>query len=83
MIIGLREAIFDASTQLGSAACDAGNHQWISEGGRSCPKELTSHCSQTVYHCKVCGQYDHGEKGGPGDTDCSWSCKFKECVRND
>lgn len=34
MITGLREAIFDASTQLGSEACDAGNHRWISEGGR-------------------------------------------------
>lgn len=49
MIAGLREAIFDASTQLGSEACDSGNHQWISEGGRGCPNEWPVGCSQTVY----------------------------------
>ncbi len=77
MISGLREAIFDASTQLGDTACDAGNHQWISIGGRSCPNERTSHCGQTVYQCSVCGQYDYGEPGGPGDKDCTLTCKFR------
>jgi hypothetical protein len=77
MISGLKEAIFDASTQLGSAACYAGNHRWVSVGGRGCPQNLTSRCSQLVYVCAECGVYDYGEPGGPGATDCSKYCQHR------
>lgn len=72
----LREAIRDASTQLGSEACEAGNHRWISDGGRCCPKNLTNQCGQAVYRCAVCGDYDYGDPGGPGHKDCLSHCHF-------
>jgi len=73
----LREAIRDASTQLGSDACRAGKHQWESIGGRSCPYDRSSSCSQAVYLCSVCMVFDYGQRGGPGHTDCENLCKEK------
>lgn len=83
IISGLREAIFDASTQLGSEACNAGNHRWISDGGRGCPNDWTNTCGQAVYRCAVCGQYDYGEPGGPGEMDCSSHCKWRGSLHDD
>jgi hypothetical protein len=31
-------------------------------------------CSQTVYVCRSCGEYDYGNKGGPAETDCMAAC---------
>lgn len=59
--------------------CQVVGHDWQTEGGRGCPTrqendegELIRGCegSQTVYRCQRCGQYDYGEKGGPGWHDC-------------
>lgn len=73
----LSELIFEASTQLGSDACRAGRHSWNSEGGRHCPQDLTDGCSQTVYRCSTCGEYDYGAPGGPGDLDCLEHCRHR------
>lgn len=51
-----------------------GIHQWTTEGGRSCPKEVYGHCTQVVYVCSVCGEYDYGDKGGPAWNDCFVRC---------
>lgn len=67
----LSELINDAKA-FGSAACAIGKHEWVSDGGRSCPRDFD--CSQTVYVCRACGQYDYGEKGGPGFDDCEIGC---------
>lgn len=75
MTFALDALIRDASTVLGSDACRAGNHQWQSEGGRSCPEYLSNECSQAVYRCTTCGNYDYGQKGGPGATDCQNHCR--------
>lgn len=67
--------------------CAHDQHVWVADGGRACPMvDQSSPCpvwdmicsrpgmaSQTVYRCSVCGDYDYGERGGPGDKDCG-SC---------
>ena len=55
-------------------------HEWVAEGGRTCPKYEFANCSQTVYVCKSCGTHDYGYKGGPAHTECFSECKqdFKE-----
>lgn len=75
MTVSLHELIREAG-MFGSAACDAGKHTWVSAGGRRCPKDLTDDCSQGVYRCTSCGDYDYGEVGGPGATDCATSCLY-------
>ena len=77
MTVALEALIREASQELGSEPCRAGAHDWISEGGRACPKELTDNCSQAVYVCRTCGQYDYGAKGGPGEDDCNNHCRHR------
>jgi hypothetical protein len=72
----LAELIREAQ-MFGSAACDAGRHNWEPEGGRDCPQERTYHCGQAVYRCAACGVHDYGEPGGPGHQDCATSCGFR------
>lgn len=71
----LQRLIKEAGMELGSDACRAEKHRWESEGGRACPSDLTDHCSQAVYRCTACGQYDYGALGGPGANDCKMYCK--------
>ncbi len=54
--------------------CDAAGHDWVSEGGRCCPKDIRGDCSQTLYRCRTCGIHDYGQPGGPGAQDCMDSC---------
>lgn len=79
--LALDALIREASTELGSEACRNGKHDWVSEGGRGCPKDydfgLLSGCSQTVYVCRTCGTYDYGEPGGPGRHDCVTTCRHR------
>lgn len=77
MTLALQRLIKEASMELGSDACQQGKHQWQSEGGRSCPQDLTDLCSQAVYQCAVCGTYDYGATGGPGANDCITYCTHK------
>lgn len=74
MTEALQALIRQAGTELGSDACRAGRHTWVSDGGRACPHDLTDRCSQAVYTCSVCGDTDYGEPGGPGDADCERHC---------
>jgi hypothetical protein len=48
-------------------------HDWVMEGGRSCPTG-NDRCSQPVYRCRICGDYDYGEPGGPGHAECLEVC---------
>lgn len=66
----------EAQALAGGNTCAAGHH-WKFEGGRGCPLDLTDDCSQTVYRCKRCGEYDYGEPGGPGLADCENTCEWK------
>lgn len=77
MTAALQHLIKEARTELGSDACRAGKHQWESEGGRACPHGLDDNCGQAVYRCAVCGSYDYGEGGGPGDLDCYNNCRHR------
>lgn len=83
--MNLEDLIFEASTELGSAACRAGKHVWESIGSRGCPHDENSgRCGQAVYRCSVCGGYDYGENGGPGATDCAENscCEFRSAPPN-
>lgn len=53
--------------------CSRGKHHWTADGGRSCPKGAFD-CSQTVFRCDHCGQYDYGEAGGPAHEECKRLC---------
>jgi hypothetical protein len=57
----------------GKHQCAELGHDWISEGGRQCPRSTdlySPNCSQTVYVCRACGWEDYGEKGGPAYREC-------------
>lgn len=45
-------------------------HDWASVGGRQCPRNPDAACSQTVYRCRRCTDYDYGEPGGPAHREC-------------
>lgn len=77
MTIELQVLIREASTELGSAACQAGKHLWETDGGRACPHDITDQCGQAVYRCTVCGTHDYGDSGGPGDADCERHCSHR------
>lgn len=50
--------------------CRVMGHSWTSLGGRVCPRNEYSDCSQPVYQCHWCGEEDYGDFGGPGFADC-------------
>lgn len=68
--------------------CIDGNHDWKAEGGRPCPMvDQDSPCparnlfcsrpgipSQPVFRCAACGDYDYGQRGGPGRAECEREC---------
>jgi hypothetical protein len=56
------------------SVCEAAGHDWVSEGGRCCPKDIRDDCSQAVYRCRTCGIHDYGQPGGPGANDCEHHC---------
>ena len=47
---------------------------WQMEGGRACPLGWGG-CSQSVYVDLKTGEYDYGQRGGPGHADCERNCK--------
>ena len=76
-MLTLARLIREAET-FGSDACAAGIHQFEADGGRACPKSATDRCSQAVYVCSVCGEYDYGDRGGPAWIDCFERCVFPD-----
>ena len=64
----LHRLIAESVALAGGDLCSIG-HEWTSVGGRACPRG-SEQCSQAVYRCTRCGEYDYGEPGGPGHDDC-------------
>jgi len=74
MTPSLNELITGAIQLAGDTLVSHGARLWQSEGGRTCP--LGWHdCSQSVYVDIKTGEYDYGEPGGPGHSDCMSHCK--------
>lgn len=72
--MSLQHLIAKAAALGGGNLC-AATHDWKPEGGRPCPRG--GNCSQTVYRCARCGEYDYGEPCGPGHAEChasAWLC---------
>lgn len=69
MSLRLDELVAEARGLANDHPC-AREHVWVTGGGRACPYGET-HCSQTVYRCARCGDYDYGEPGGPAWEECS------------
>lgn len=61
-----------------------GARLWQSEGGRRCPLGWDD-CSQAVYADLKTGEYDYGDPGGPGHTDCVRNCAhgMQPCPENE
>lgn len=78
--MSLQHLIAEAVKLGGLDLCSTG-HSWESEGGRPCPYESLSpplfQCSQTVYRCTRCGEYDYGKVGGPAYAECSKFCSLE------
>lgn len=74
MALSEMERLIDEATALASGTCATG-HQWRAEGGRPCPRG-SSDCSQTVYRCVRCGEWDYGYEGGPAFSDCATICGY-------
>ena len=75
MTFAIQALIRTANFDLARGACPTEGHDWVSDGGRACPKDLTDNCSQAVYLCRTCGAYDYGGEGGPGADDCARVCQ--------
>lgn len=74
MTFELQRLIREAGRELVRNACEFDGHDWTSEGGRACPMGAEG-CSQTVYVCRSCGAYDHGDHDdSPGKQDCQALC---------
>lgn len=74
MTFELQKLVKQAAMEVTRFGCDAHGHDWVAEGGRSCPMGAEG-CSQTVYVCRSCGQYDYGDgDGSPGKQDCQAVC---------
>lgn len=71
----LRHLITEAIALGGENLCVNG-HDWKSIGGRECSYQ-TEGCggSQAVYECRLCGDVDYGNPGGPGYDDCIAYCR--------
>lgn len=68
--------LITAAMQL-AGVDDAVSHNarlWQCEGGRACPLGWGG-CSQPVYVDVKTGEYDYGERGGPGHADCARNCR--------
>lgn len=79
----LQHLIAEALALGGTNICAAG-HDWQSQGGRRCPRATDDSeppCSQTVYQCARCGDWDYGQEGGPAHRECfdlgpcHWRCE--------
>ena len=64
----LQHLIAEAVNLAGGNTCAAG-HDWHSNAARRCPHGAES-CSQAAYQCRRCGEFDYGDRGGPGYEDC-------------
>lgn len=58
---------------MSNLLCAVLEHKWVFRGARGCPAGA-SDCSQSVYQCDYCGEWDYGEPGGPGYHEC---CELK------
>ena len=59
--------------------CSNFDHKWVSVGGRACPKSdigvmiidgQPEICSQSVYRCSNCKEWDYGYSGSPAWEEC-------------
>lgn len=60
----------EAQALANSHPCAALGHRWVSIGGRPCPRNPGAYCSQTVFQCALCEDFDYGEPGGPAHREC-------------
>jgi hypothetical protein len=83
MIPALTHLITQARSLANDDPCITTGHVWETEGGRTCPKGWSyagdgECCSQTVYVCRACGEYDYGDRGGLAYAEC-----FEVCQRGE
>lgn len=77
-IQSLQHLISEARGLANDHPCLSFGHAWQHDGGRACPHDLTPNCSQPVYRCERCGEWDYGKKGGPGHRHCAVECRDRD-----
>jgi len=70
MKLNIEELAKEAERLTNPAWSCAEGHDWRVAGGRPCPRSMDVWCSQPAFECRRCGEYDYGEKGGPGAEEC-------------
>lgn len=75
MTAALNALVAEARSLANDDPCRSVGHAWDTDGGRSCPKFEGVDCSQPVFRCTRCGEYDYGDKGGPGHRFCDRECR--------
>lgn len=74
MTFALEAMIQSAQREVTAFGCHEHGHDWISEGGRSCPMGADG-CSQTVFVCRSCGVHDYGDgSDSPAKIECQSVC---------
>ncbi len=68
----LRHLVAEAVALAGGNLCSIA-HEWDMDGGRACPHG--ERCSQPVYRCTRCGEFDYGNPGGPAYLECANTCQ--------
>lgn len=67
------QQLIGQAVRLGGGDLCAAGHDWVTTGGRTCPRGDPmggGQASQAVYECTRCPAIDYGEPGGPGYRDC-------------
>lgn len=80
--MSIHNLICEAVALAGGNLCASG-HAWVTEGGRPCPYDFAHGCTQTVFKCSRCGDYDYGDIGGPGYIECKSRCAYGMKIQED
>lgn len=76
--MNLMKLVSDAVKLGGGELCCVAGHQWVPVGGRECFNSSHVDCSQPVFQCKICNEYDYGENDGPGNKFCIKECEHRK-----
>lgn len=70
----LMELVFEA-VRLGGGNLCASGHEWKEVGGKVCRhSHLMGDCSESVFKCERCGEYDYGTVEPPDREECEQFC---------
>lgn len=75
-MVELMALVAQARALANDHPCETSGHRWGHNGGRPCPHHPS--CSQPVFQCERCGDFDYGRVGGPGHEHCLRECEWRD-----